>query len=161
MSRAQCIVHRKNGLLMAKHRLNGEEWWCLPGGGIEEGESPAEAAIRELKEECSVDGRIVRETSVTLYSQQTGHDKAYTFLIDIGVQEPRIGNDPEYQQQVLVDLKWMKLSEISEQDRAFLWAAGLLGIEEFFAEMVSWGNGISYPNPRKHSTTPTKSLPRI
>ena len=141
MPRAQCIVHRKNQLLMAKHRQNGEEWWCLPGGGIEEGETPAEAAIRELKEECCVDGIIVRETGVW-YSQQ---DKAHTFLVDIGIQEPRIGNDPEYKQQVLVDLKWLKLSEISEQDRAFLWAAGLLGIEEFHTEVFGWGDSISYP----------------
>jgi ADP-ribose pyrophosphatase YjhB (NUDIX family) len=127
---------------MAKHRQNGEEWWCLPGGGIQDEESPAEAAIRELKEECCIDGTIIRETGVVVYSQQ---DKAYTFVIDVGIQEPRLGTDPEYQQQVLVDLKWLKLSEIPEQDRVVLWAAGLSGVGDFLEEVSSWGAAIRYP----------------
>jgi 8-oxo-dGTP pyrophosphatase MutT (NUDIX family) len=129
---------------MEKVRLRQEsyEFWCLPGGGMEEGETPAEAAIRELKEECRVDGTIVRETGVVVYSPQ---NKAYTFLIDIGIQEPEIGTDPDYQEQVLVDIKWLTLSEIPERDRAFLWAAGLLGVEEFFTEVLGWGDDISYP----------------
>ena len=40
---------------MVKHRQGGEEWWCLPGGAVEAGETPAEAAIRELKEEFGRD----------------------------------------------------------------------------------------------------------
>ena len=76
--RTQCIVHRKNRLLMVRHRQNNEEWWCLPGGAIEEGETPAEAAVRELKEECCVNGKIVRETGVVVYSPE---DKAEKFSL--------------------------------------------------------------------------------
>jgi len=144
MARAQCIIHRKNKLLMVKHRQNGEEWWCLPGGYIEEGETPAKAALRELKEECLVNGTILRETSIVIYSP---NDKAISFLIDIGDQEPCMGSDPELKQneQALVDIKWLKLSEIPERDRAYLWAAGILGIEEILKEVSTWGDEISYP----------------
>jgi 8-oxo-dGTP diphosphatase len=144
MTRAQCIVYRQNKVLMAKHRLGGKEWWCLPGGAVEAGETPAEAAIRELREECGVHGRVVRETARHVDSAQ---DHSHTYLVDTGEQVIRTGSDPEFPEdgQILVDVRWMALSEIPERDRAFLWAAGLLGIKEFLDEASSWGNAISYP----------------
>jgi hypothetical protein len=36
-------------------------------------------------------------------------------------------------------------SEIPERDRAFLWAAGLLGVAEFSSEVSNWGDVVSYP----------------
>lgn len=144
MTRAQCIVQRKNKLLMVKHRLDGKEWWCLPGGGVQEGETPAGAALRELKEECGVDDEVVREAATAAYSSG---DSSYTCLVDIGNQEPCKGTDPEFSEsdQVLVEVQWLALREIPERDRAFLWAAGLLGVDEFFEEVSGWGNAISYP----------------
>jgi 8-oxo-dGTP pyrophosphatase MutT (NUDIX family) len=144
MSRAQCIVHRDNKVLMVKHRHRGVEWWCLPGGAIEDEESPQEAALRELMEECSVEGKVVRQTS---FLEEADGTHAYTFLIDIGSQEPRLGFGPEFRrsEQIIIDLKWLGLSEIPERDRAFLWAAGLLSIDEFLEEVVGWGESTSYP----------------
>lgn len=37
--------------------------WALPGGGIDTGETPAEAVVREVKEESGLDVRIVRQTA--------------------------------------------------------------------------------------------------
>ncbi len=144
MVRAQCIVHRRNKLLMVKHRQAGEEWWCLPGGGVQKGETAAEAALRELREECGVEGSIVRDTGVVRYAPG---DEAHTFLVDIGDQEIHLGLDPEFREtdQILVEVRWLALSEIPERDRAFLWASGLLGIGEFMAEVETWGDRISYP----------------
>ena len=144
MTRVQAIVVRDKRVLMVKHRHEGREWWCLPGGAVEAGETPAEAAIRELKEECGVHGTVVRETACHAYSPQ---DVSYTYLVDIGEQGICRGIDPEFAEtdQVLVDVRWMALSEIPERDRAFLWAAGLLGIKEFLSEVSSWGDAVSYP----------------
>ena len=144
MIRAQCIVHRGNKILMVRHRLDGAEWWCLPGGGVEQGETPSFAALRELEEECCVKGRILRQTA-----QGTDGNgvESVTFLIDIGNQEPHIGDDPEFAEidRILVDMQWLSLVEISERDRAYLWAAGLMSIPVFLDEISSWGDEISYP----------------
>jgi ADP-ribose pyrophosphatase YjhB (NUDIX family) len=50
------------------------EVWCLPGGGVEEGESLAEAGIREAKEETGLDVELTRLVGV--YSRLGGglHD---------------------------------------------------------------------------------------
>ncbi len=137
MSRAQCIVVRDRSVLMVQCCSQGRQFSCLPGGGIERGETPAEAAVRELWEECCVRGEIIRETAITTYGPDDYH---YTFWVEIGAQEPRLGQDPEFapDAQELIGVAWRTLAQISEKDRAFLWTAGLLTVPSFAAEVLSW-----------------------
>lgn len=129
---------------MTKHRYAGQEWWCLPGGGIDKNETPEAAAIRELKEECNVSGKIIRMISHNNYSDE---GKDYTFLIHIDDQEPQIGFDPELvdSTQIIADMKWLSLKEIPERDRCFLWASGLISVSNMINEIEKLGDEISYP----------------
>ena len=149
--RAQCLVIRDNKILMVKHKHSENEWnHCLPGGGIDEGETPEQAAIRELHEECLVSGKIIRKISE--YTDTVNDWSIYTFQADIGKQNPVLGKDPELPEnnQVLADVQWLSLDEICERDRAFLWAAGLISNSQFADELMSWSNDISYPNKRNN-----------
>lgn len=144
MARAQCLIVRDYRILVMKHLNDGQEWWCLPGGRIDGNETPEAAAIRELKEECNVNGKIIRMISHNNYSDE---DKDYTFLIDIDEQEPQIGFDPELvdSKQIITDMKWLSLKEIPERDRCFLWASGLIAVSNMINEIKKWGDKISYP----------------
>ncbi|MCH4886231.1 NUDIX domain-containing protein [Acidaminobacter sp. JC074] len=145
--RSQCIVIREEKLLMAKHHMDGMSWYCLPGGGVEEGESPEEAALRELEEECLVKGRILMKTST--YPDPMTQGYIHTYYVDIKDQEPVLGEDPELKENpILIDIRWLSLDEICERDRAYLWAAGLLAVKSFSKELESWGDDISYPSYR-------------
>lgn len=146
--RSQCIIVRNSKILMVKHRQNGEEWRCLPGGAIEKGESPEAAALRELFEECCVHGEIIKKTSEYFDPFSNGYN--YTFWVDIGNQIPVLGEDPEMKENpILVDVNWLSLNEICERDRAHIWAAGLLAIKEFGDELILWSDDISYPSYKK------------
>ena len=55
-------------LLLVRHSY-GSDGWALPGGGIERGESPEEAARREIREEvgCAIEGvRVLDQLEETL-----------------------------------------------------------------------------------------------
>jgi ADP-ribose pyrophosphatase YjhB (NUDIX family) len=130
---------------MVKHKQDGIEYFCLPGGGIEDGETPEVAAVRELREECLVNGINLQLVS------SISHDKHinYTFWADIGEQEPSLGEDPEaIENPILIGVEWRTLDSICERDRAYMWAAGLFYVEYFAKELESWGDDISYPSKR-------------
>jgi 8-oxo-dGTP diphosphatase len=51
------VFVRKDGTLLMQQRKNahGHGTWSIPGGHMEYGETPQQAAIREVKEEMNVD----------------------------------------------------------------------------------------------------------
>ncbi|WP_274362327.1 NUDIX hydrolase [Paenibacillus thermotolerans] len=57
VSAAAIVLNDRNEILLIKGPRRG---WEAPGGQVEEGESPAQAAIRETKEESGVDIEIIR-----------------------------------------------------------------------------------------------------
>jgi ADP-ribose pyrophosphatase len=57
LSAAAIVVNDKNEILLIKGPRRG---WEMPGGQVEEGESLAQAAIRETKEESGIDIELIK-----------------------------------------------------------------------------------------------------
>ena len=144
------VRHVDGSYLLMQRDLHKDGWpglWEMgASGSILKGETPLQGAIRELKEECGLDGKIVRPLAVQYKAEGNAE---YSFEVAVSEeQEPITGYDPEEtgDNPPLKEVLWMRLDEISEKDRAFLWSYGLISVGEFFEVLKSWGNDISYPS---------------
>ncbi len=60
-TRASALIFEDGKLMVTKHDVKDYGvYYLLPGGGIELGESPNDAIIREVKEECGIDVEVER-----------------------------------------------------------------------------------------------------
>lgn len=141
--RCQAMVIRGNRILLVKHRMQGREFFCLPGGGVEAGETPEMAAVRELKEEAGVDGTVLRKLTVQYKPDEQG--EVHTYLMEVAEDAVAVsGSDPELpeDEQTIVSVAWLTMEEIGVVDLAYLWAAGLHRVEEFHEKLLQIENKV-------------------
>lgn len=79
------IVHNDKILLMERWR-DGLHYFSIPGGGIEKGETPEQAAMRELQEELGVRMRLIRK----LYEVHIHDSLHHIFLCEYLDGEPQL-----------------------------------------------------------------------
>jgi 8-oxo-dGTP diphosphatase len=111
--RASCVaVDAQGRVLLVQHRKEGREYWLLPGGGVEAGETMVEAARRELFEETGLDGEVGRLLLIceSVDPQTPRHIVHIAFLATI-----REGATlkPGYDGR-LVDAAWLPITGLGE-----------------------------------------------
>jgi len=69
-----CIAIDKSKVLIVQHNEYKENEWSFPGGGIDEGETEEETALREFKEELNGEfGIIMRDDEPFVYYYPQGY----------------------------------------------------------------------------------------
>lgn len=107
--RAVAVVVREGSVLMVEHVDAARRYWTLPGGGLEPGETPGQAALRELDEETGLRGSIVRE----LYRLPL--ETCFLCHVD-AAQEPALGTDPELSGRpaMLTAVAWVPIARLTD-----------------------------------------------
>lgn len=53
--RLALLIYEEDRVLMIRHKKDSREYWLVPGGGLEFGETVDFCIKREMKEECGID----------------------------------------------------------------------------------------------------------
>ncbi len=90
----------------------GGEFWNVPSGRVENGESPAEGAVRELVEETGlvvapVDLRVVSTVTAT---GATGESRSWNHVAEVGSASLRVA-DPD---RIIREARWFSRAEAVE-----------------------------------------------
>jgi 8-oxo-dGTP pyrophosphatase MutT (NUDIX family) len=103
------IVQRKESFLVIKRK----GLWDIPKGKIDKGESAEDACVREIMEECGIDGHIITAPLVNTYHTMKWNGKRAlkkTFWYMLSYDGKK-ATTPETKEDI-TEAKWMKRDEM-------------------------------------------------
>ena len=86
-NRASGVIVKNHSVLLIHRFSDGKEYWVLPGGAVEAGETNEEALDREMKEELCIE---VKNKNFLFEIEYLGR-KEYHYSITEYIGEPKLG----------------------------------------------------------------------
>ncbi len=120
------VLNQKNQVFLAKRIDNPKNFWQMPQGGVDKGEKYFDAAIRELKEETSIETiSLIREidglTTYLLPNQLLGiiwkgkykGQKQKWFVVRFNGEEKEININTKHPE--FLDWKWVNIDDLTNE----------------------------------------------
>lgn len=89
---AHAVIFDERARVLLCHRTDAD-LWNLPGGGVEQGETPIDAVIREVWEETGFTVEVDR--LVGIYTKPDDNDHTFSFLCRITGGEARLNDEAD------------------------------------------------------------------
>ena len=106
------ILIEDDRILLIEHTKNNRKYWLVPGGGVDWGESAAEALIREFKEETGLDIEVEK----FLFISETIAPDKQKHVINLYFKIKKAENSSNImklgEEKILTDLRFIPEDEI-------------------------------------------------
>ncbi|MEN2767669.1 NUDIX hydrolase [Ornithinibacillus xuwenensis] len=110
---AAICINDQHEVLMVK--ANDTEGWAVPSGGMENGETPEECCIREVKEETGysveiINERFVKETEIEGIFVRTSYFLVRKIGESLGIQDP---------DNTIIEVGWKSFDDVASMIHAY------------------------------------------
>jgi mutator protein MutT len=149
--RAGIVLIQNNQVALIERHRAGLEYYVFPGGGVDEGETPEHAAIREAMEELGIEVRIKQKIAEI----QLGHkSRQIYFLVEqtggefgTGAGEEYTDADPDDPDEGIYIPIWMPIVELPRHQNVHPAEVARLVVK---AQREGWANDVplSYEEPK-------------
>ena len=117
MIRAGVVLITPDGLAAIERVRDGQTYHVLPGGQVEDGESPAEAARREVYEELGLLVKIRNAVAVVHFGDSTQHYFTASVIGgEFGTGDGREFASPAESERGSYRPVWLPLGELTQRD---------------------------------------------
>ena len=103
----RCVVMRGDGEYV---------FWLTPGGEIEGGETPLEAAVRELREELGLTGEVVgpvyEEATQFEHQGEMRDNRDFVFMARCGTEAPVLRGVTADEIAIMKEIRWWGAEEV-------------------------------------------------
>ena len=135
--RAGVVLIEDNKVALIERHRAGLEYFVFPGGGVDEGESPEQAAVREAMEELGVE--VVVKQKVAEIQIETS--RQFYFLVERVAGEFGTGTGEEFtdpSEGSYVPI-WMPIDELSQRGNVYPVELAKLVVK---SKTSDWGNEV-------------------
>lgn len=121
--RAGIVLIKDNKLALMERYRAGFHYYIIPGGGVDEGESPEQAAVREAMEELGIEVAIKRKVAEVQVGQRS---RQIYFLVEQTGGEFGTGAGEEFAEENLDNPQkgiyipiWMPIDELPQHTNIY------------------------------------------
>lgn len=123
------VLTRPDGAVVTV-RKRGTDRFMLPGGKWEAGESPAECAVREIREELGVELAPAALARIGRFETATANEPGFLLVSEVYAVDLVDGRDAPAPRAEIAELRWVRPGEVAglPEDRCAPWAPLLVRV---------------------------------